>query len=68
MYGSETVGKVIKKGDIVVYESTVYPGVIWYRHNPCWEGLKPIRENIEYTISRNSDVVGPTSSHSEQRS
>ncbi len=24
---SETVGKVIKKGDIVVYESTVYPGV-----------------------------------------
>jgi UDP-N-acetyl-D-galactosamine dehydrogenase len=28
LYGaSETVGKVIKKGDIVVYESTVYPGV-----------------------------------------
>src|SRR5699024_904600 len=24
---SETVGKVLKKGDIVVYESTVYPGV-----------------------------------------
>ena len=24
---SETVGKVIKKGDIIVYESTVYPGV-----------------------------------------
>ena len=28
LYGaSETVGKVISKGDIVVYESTVYPGV-----------------------------------------
>ena len=28
LYGaSEVVGKVIKKGDIVVYESTVYPGV-----------------------------------------
>lgn len=24
---SETVGKVLKKGDIVIYESTVYPGV-----------------------------------------
>jgi UDP-N-acetyl-D-galactosamine dehydrogenase len=24
---SETVGKVLKKGDVVVYESTVYPGV-----------------------------------------
>jgi UDP-N-acetyl-D-galactosamine dehydrogenase len=23
---SETVGKVLKKGDIVIYESTVYPG------------------------------------------
>ena len=33
------------------------PAVFWYRHKPCWEGLKPIRENIEYTISRNSDVV-----------
>ena len=27
MKASETVGKVLKKGDIVVYESTVYPGV-----------------------------------------
>ena len=33
------------------------PAVYWYRHEPCWEGLKPIRENIEYTLSRNSDVV-----------
>lgn len=33
------------------------PAVFWYRHEPCWEGLKPIRENIEYTISRNSDVI-----------
>lgn len=33
------------------------PAVFWYRHEPCWEGLKPIRENLEYTISRNSDVV-----------
>lgn len=33
------------------------PAIFWFRHKPCWEGLKPIRENIEYTISRNSDVV-----------
>lgn len=33
------------------------PAVFWHRHEPCWEGLKPIRENIEYTISRNSDVI-----------
>ena len=23
------------------------PAIYWYRHEPCWEGLKPIRENIE---------------------
>lgn len=33
------------------------PAIYWYRHEPCWEGLKPIRENIEYTLSRNSDVI-----------
>jgi ribosome-associated translation inhibitor RaiA len=33
------------------------PAVYWYRNEPCWESLKPIRENIEYTISRNSDVI-----------
>ncbi|WP_308238704.1 phage portal protein [uncultured Prevotella sp.] len=33
------------------------PAIYWYRHEPCWEGLKPIREDIEYTISRNSDVI-----------
>lgn len=33
------------------------PAAYIYRHEPCWEGLKPLRENIEYTLSRNSDVV-----------
>ncbi len=33
------------------------PAVYWFRHTPCWEGLRDIRENIEYTLSRNSDVV-----------
>lgn len=33
------------------------PAVFWYRHEPCWEGLKNIRENLEYNISRNSDVL-----------
>lgn len=33
------------------------PAIYIYRHEPCWEGLKPLRENIEYTLSRNSDVI-----------
>lgn len=33
------------------------PASYIHRHQPCWEGLTPIRENIEYTLSRNSDVI-----------
>lgn len=33
------------------------PGVYTYRHRPIWHGLSVLREEIEYTISRNSDVI-----------
>lgn len=33
------------------------PASYIFRRQPCWEGLKPLRENIEYTLSRNSDVI-----------
>lgn len=33
------------------------PGVYTYRHRPIWQGLSVLREEIEYTISRNSDVI-----------
>ena len=48
-------GWTLMKDDEINIEKI--PAVYWYRHEPCWEGLKPLRENIEYTISRNSDVV-----------
>lgn len=50
-----------KNGWLLVEDNEIsikkIPAIFWFRHKPCWEGLKPIRENIEYTISRNSDVV-----------
>jgi len=33
------------------------PGVYTYRHRPIWHGLSTLREEIEYTVSRNSDVI-----------
>lgn len=33
------------------------PGVYIYRHKPIWHGLSVLREEIEYTVSRNSDVI-----------
>lgn len=33
------------------------PAVYIYRHKPCWDGLVALREDLEYTLSRNSDVI-----------
>ena len=33
------------------------PGVYLFRHKPIWHGLNKVREEIEYTISRNSDII-----------
>lgn len=33
------------------------PAIYIYREKPIWDGLTALREDIEYTISRNSDVI-----------
>ena len=49
---SETVGKVISKGDIVVYESTVYPGVTEEECLPVVENVSGLRFNLDYSPER----------------
>jgi UDP-N-acetyl-D-galactosamine dehydrogenase len=51
---SESIGKVLKKGDIVIYESTVYPGATEEECVPVLEkfsGLKYISSNTPSTIN-----------------
>lgn len=45
---SETVGKVISKGDIVVYESTVYPGVTEEECIPVIEKISGLKFNADF--------------------
>lgn len=45
---SETVGKVISKGDIVVYESTVYPGVTEEECLPVVERVSGLKFNEDF--------------------
>src|SRR5690606_561730 len=45
---SETVGKVLKKGDIVVYESTVYPGVTEEECIPVLERVSGLKFNVDF--------------------
>ena len=45
---SEVVGKVLSKGDIVVYESTVYPGVTEEECLPLVERVSGLKYNVDF--------------------
>lgn len=60
LYGaSETVGKVISKGDIVVYESTVYPGVTEDECIPVVEKVSGLKYNEEFFAGYSPERINP---------
>lgn len=56
---SETVGKVIKKGDIVVYESTVYPGATEEYCVPVIERVSGLRFNQDFFAGYSPERINP---------
>lgn len=56
---SETVGKVIKKGDIVVYESTVYPGVTEDECIPVVEKISGLVFNKDFFAGYSPERINP---------
>jgi UDP-N-acetyl-D-galactosamine dehydrogenase len=56
---SETVGKVISKGDIVVYESTVYPGATEEDCIPVIESVSGLRYNIDFYAGYSPERINP---------
>ncbi|MFV0501442.1 MAG: nucleotide sugar dehydrogenase [Bacteroidales bacterium] len=56
---SETVGKVIKKGDIVVYESTVYPGVTEEECLPVVERISGLKYNEDFFAGYSPERINP---------
>lgn len=56
---SETVGKVISKGDLVVYESTVYPGVTEEECIPMVERVSGLRFNIDFFAGYSPERINP---------
>ena len=60
LYGaSETVGKVINKGDIVVYESTVYPGVTEDECIPVVEKVSGLKYNEDFFAGYSPERINP---------
>ena len=56
---SETVGKVINKGDVVVYESTVYPGVTEEECLPVIEKVSGLKYNVDFYAGYSPERINP---------
>ena len=56
---SETVGKVLKKGDIVIYESTVYPGVTEDECVPVLEKVSGLKFNEDFYVGYSPERINP---------
>lgn len=56
---SETVGKVISKGDIVIYESTVYPGVTEEECLPVVEKVSGLKFNEDFYAGYSPERINP---------
>ncbi len=56
---SEMVGKVLKKGDVVVYESTVYPGVTEEECVPVLERVSGLKFNLDFFAGYSPERINP---------
>jgi UDP-N-acetyl-D-galactosamine dehydrogenase len=56
---SETVGKVLKKGDIVIYESTVYPGATEEECVPILESESGLKFNVDFFCGYSPERINP---------
>ncbi|WP_374459406.1 nucleotide sugar dehydrogenase [Chryseobacterium taeanense] len=56
---SETVGKVLSKGDIVIYESTVYPGVTEEECIPVLEKISGMKFNEDFFAGYSPERINP---------
>ena len=56
---SETIGKVIKKGDYVIFESTVYPGCTEEDCLPIFEKLSGLKNIIDFKLGYSPERINP---------
>ena len=56
---SETIGKVLERGDIVIYESTVYPGATEEDCVPVLERVSGLRFNEDFFVGYSPERINP---------
>ncbi len=56
---TQTVGRVLSRGSVVVYESTVYPGVTEEVCGPILERVSGMRRGVEFTLGYSPERINP---------
>ena len=56
---SETLGRLLKKGDVVVYESTVYPGATEEFCVPILERISGLKMNVDFFVGYSPERINP---------
>jgi len=56
---SETIGAVLKKNDIVIYESTVYPGATEEECVPVLERVSGLKFNVDFFVGYSPERINP---------
>lgn len=56
---SESIGKVLKKGDLVIYESTVYPGATEEDCVPVLERVSGLKFNVDFFAGYSPERINP---------
>lgn len=56
---SKTVAKVLKKGDLVIYESTVYPGVTEDICGPVLEEVSGLKQGVDFNLGYSPERINP---------
>jgi UDP-N-acetyl-D-galactosamine dehydrogenase len=56
---SESIGKVLKKGDVVVYESTVYPGVTEEICGAVLARVSDLRQGVDFKLGYSPERINP---------
>ena len=56
---SQTIGAVLKKGDIVIYESTVYPGATEEECVPVLEAASDLIFNVDFSVGYSPERINP---------
>jgi UDP-N-acetyl-D-galactosamine dehydrogenase len=56
---SESIAKVLKKNDIVIYESTVYPGATEEECVPVLERVSGLKVNVEFFVGYSPERINP---------